>query len=465
MCSGALAGIVHTSATPRNVLYIVYDDLRPDLSPYDVSFMDNQTPNIQRLADTGTLFERAYVQIAVCSPSRNSFSTGRRPNSTKVWNFINHFRNADCPTQNEMKISGTTMPGGFRGENPVQPKWTQTNTGGHAQCCTLCVVGDGCAGWTYNRGNCTLFSAIESYAACPSGQPAESSATCVSGTKGEFPQWTPLPGALGTLRDQRAARRAHARPPRPPALTHFSLPCRRLLAHFRNNGYMVLGSGKYYHPGGHSGVEGSSTHPAGAGTPPMADRNLSWTAAGPGGLIQFPNQTVYCEKWGTYNGHTCGSPYGNFQYLNPDDGCAKIDGDGGYSDYCNPVGFAEDGTPPSPPVKGQQAMGDFVTYQDAIIKLKFAARNLKEKGQPFFQVMGIKRPHLSWRSPPAYASKFPIEDVAAPTQLTMDRSIDPVAYTVFPMDAANCTSPFAGSAHGGACKNFVKDPSSHGSDM
>ena len=214
---------VHTSATPRNVLYIVYDDLRPDLSPYDVSFMDNQTPNIQRLADTGTLFERAYVQIAVCSPSRNSFSTGRRPNSTKVWNFINHFRNADCPTQNEMKISGTTMPGGFRGENPVQPKWTQTNTGGHAQCCTLCVVGDGCAGWTYNRGNCTLFSAIESYAACPSGQPAESSATCVSGTKGEFPQWTPLPGALGTLRDQRAARRAHARPPSP-ARTHSLLP-------------------------------------------------------------------------------------------------------------------------------------------------------------------------------------------------------------------------------------------------
>jgi len=53
----------------RNVLYIVYDDLRPDLSAYDVPFM--HTPNIQKLADTGLLFERAYCQEAVCSPSRN----------------------------------------------------------------------------------------------------------------------------------------------------------------------------------------------------------------------------------------------------------------------------------------------------------------------------------------------------------------------------------------------------------
>ena len=65
-------------STTRNLLYIVFDDLRPDLSAYDVEFMD--TPNIQKLADTGLTFTRAYCQEAVCSPSRNSFSTGRRPN-------------------------------------------------------------------------------------------------------------------------------------------------------------------------------------------------------------------------------------------------------------------------------------------------------------------------------------------------------------------------------------------------
>merc|ERR1719230_1062003 len=100
--------------TQRNVLYIVFDDLRPDLSAYDVKFM--KTPNIQKLADTGLLFERAFVQVAVCSPSRNSFATGRRPNSTKVWNFINHFRNAECPnSRNQMRVIGTPMPGGWNG--------------------------------------------------------------------------------------------------------------------------------------------------------------------------------------------------------------------------------------------------------------------------------------------------------------------------------------------------------------
>ena len=44
----------------RNVLYIVYDDLRPDLSLYNLSFM--RTPNLQKLADTGTVFDRAYCQ-------------------------------------------------------------------------------------------------------------------------------------------------------------------------------------------------------------------------------------------------------------------------------------------------------------------------------------------------------------------------------------------------------------------
>ena len=36
------------------------DDLRPDLSLYNLSFM--RTPNLQKLADTGTVFDRAYCQ-------------------------------------------------------------------------------------------------------------------------------------------------------------------------------------------------------------------------------------------------------------------------------------------------------------------------------------------------------------------------------------------------------------------
>jgi len=72
-----------TSAAPRNVLYLVFDDLRPDLSMYSTKGM--KTPNLQKLADGGLVFERAYCQQTVCAPSRMSFATGRRPASTKAW--------------------------------------------------------------------------------------------------------------------------------------------------------------------------------------------------------------------------------------------------------------------------------------------------------------------------------------------------------------------------------------------
>ena len=50
------------------------------------------TPHIDALAKTGLVFERAYVQYSYCAPSRNSFMSGRRPDTSRVWNFGDHFR-------------------------------------------------------------------------------------------------------------------------------------------------------------------------------------------------------------------------------------------------------------------------------------------------------------------------------------------------------------------------------------
>ena len=77
---------------PPNVLFIAIDDLRPALGCYGDPVA--RTPNIDRLAGRGTLFRRAYCQQAVCSPSRLSLMTGRRPDSIRVWDLNTHFRKA-----------------------------------------------------------------------------------------------------------------------------------------------------------------------------------------------------------------------------------------------------------------------------------------------------------------------------------------------------------------------------------
>jgi len=60
-----------------NILFIAIDDLRPELGCYgsDIAI----TPNLDAIAADGLLFERAYCQQAICSPSRASLMTGARP--------------------------------------------------------------------------------------------------------------------------------------------------------------------------------------------------------------------------------------------------------------------------------------------------------------------------------------------------------------------------------------------------
>ncbi len=76
---------------PRpNVLFIAVDDLRPELGCYGNKVV--KTPHLDRLAARGLVFNHAYCQQAVCSPTRSSLLTGRRPDATRVWDLDTHFR-------------------------------------------------------------------------------------------------------------------------------------------------------------------------------------------------------------------------------------------------------------------------------------------------------------------------------------------------------------------------------------
>ena len=96
----------------KNVLFFAVDDLRPELGCYRGGDFPSpihpkiSSPNIDALASKSLLLKRAYVQQSVCSPSRTSLLTGRRPDTTHVYDLTSYFR----------KVGGnyTTIPEYFK---------------------------------------------------------------------------------------------------------------------------------------------------------------------------------------------------------------------------------------------------------------------------------------------------------------------------------------------------------------
>ena len=76
-----------------NVLFIMVDDLNAD-----VGFLGDETaktPNMDRLAEQGTVFANAHCQAPICGPSRNSLLTGKFPHNTGLYGLDPLFREVD----------------------------------------------------------------------------------------------------------------------------------------------------------------------------------------------------------------------------------------------------------------------------------------------------------------------------------------------------------------------------------
>ena len=62
---------------PYNILWLSCEDIGPIMGAYGTKHI--KTPNIDRLAQEGVLFEKAYATVGVCAPSRASIITGMYP--------------------------------------------------------------------------------------------------------------------------------------------------------------------------------------------------------------------------------------------------------------------------------------------------------------------------------------------------------------------------------------------------
>lgn len=90
-----------------NILWICSDQQRWDtLGCYGNSHVSS--PSLDRLAEGGVLFEQAYSQSPVCTPSRGAFLTGRYPRTCRA-----HRNGADIPAE-EILVTKILSDEGYR---------------------------------------------------------------------------------------------------------------------------------------------------------------------------------------------------------------------------------------------------------------------------------------------------------------------------------------------------------------
>jgi len=89
-----LANLAFIHGAQPNVLFIAIDDLNDWVGCLD-SHPQVKTPNIDALAERGTLFTNAHCQAPICNPSRTSVMTGLRPPTTGVYGLAPWFRQVD----------------------------------------------------------------------------------------------------------------------------------------------------------------------------------------------------------------------------------------------------------------------------------------------------------------------------------------------------------------------------------
>lgn len=256
---------------------------------------------------------------------------------------------------------------------------TPNRRGGIGGCCTSCAGTQGCAAFSYSGaaggrgGRCTLLSRVNGTVRCPAGADANGHPVpCGSGTPGAFPKFTSLP------------------------------------QHFKNHGYLSMGTGKLFHDGGagFGGVPGDVGHPAGPGTPPLADPvswtnttvnfpDCNWTRHRGGGGEPGDEWTVSCPGLPSFvNAYGPHAVTRGSAYLVPagQGSCGGVPrgpftpaaGKAATMTCTEDVPADGAGGDPDGGINGRPPLIDVPVYLNAKRKLEYAKDNLEKTGQPFF---------------------------------------------------------------------------------
>lgn len=302
--------------------------------------------------------------------------SGRRPGTTRDFNFINHIRQATCGTRGtDAPVAGVATQGQAIGTTTAD-----VHMSGAGQCCTDCAThnaasrngGPVCVAWVHNSSGpagaeCTLLSTVTGSVRVPDF--AYGQGAVISGV---------APAGVGDDADE-------ARPAGMASMQWSTLP-----GTFKANGYATCGTGKIFH------TEEGGTGPApwiGEGMPPLQDPP-SWTVNCSMQVPNDPAPMLNCKKGGP--------PY------------CTVDAD-------------LDGNIADPSKEGPLA--DKVIGDDALAKLRAVKANRDATGQPFFLAVGFRKPHLAFRFPAPYLEYLlPENETDVPLHPTLDPSVPPIAH-------------------------------------
>lgn len=124
LLSLCLAPLLHSAEKPRNIVFIVADDLGVTDLNLDGTDAFYETPNLAKFGKTAVNFTNGYASCPVCSPTRSALMTGQNPartNNTNYFGAPNEFRDqipADYDPVEDFAENG------WRAENRVKyPLW------------------------------------------------------------------------------------------------------------------------------------------------------------------------------------------------------------------------------------------------------------------------------------------------------------------------------------------------------